>query len=343
MNIINISSNLTDNDRTKEAGRIAAITITTVLLFSDLWILISLIHHGIQTGKWRKIMTNREEKLNGGLVYSSVVMTASFCALRLMLTLIHLNVGYNEGEDAICDLFAILVSVAYSCTIFSAMAFLWLRQRVFYTHRLLRVSYSRFTKTLSVSSIFLTFGSALFGFSVSRLHSKNFSSRFGCMATLPPPRDIALYLMLILLLATLGQAALLGLFFYALKKLKPSKTKTNVNACQSSSPNQSIENQMGNSNNVQTHENSSFACAVVQTETNQIQSKAPVHLALRRTLILAVFTFLSDAFFPWTFFAWSSVRGGTVIFNINVFLNTIFVIFSFTNFKQMLFSPYIKI
>ena len=119
---MNISLNFTDNDRTKQAGWIAAATITMVLLFSNLWILISLIHHGIQAGKWRKII-NHEEKLNRGLVYSSVATTASLCALRLMFTLIYLNVGYNEGENTICDVFATLVSVAYSCTTFSAVAF----------------------------------------------------------------------------------------------------------------------------------------------------------------------------------------------------------------------------
>ena len=295
-----MSLNFSDYDRMKDPGWFIPFAVNVILLLAALWVLISLIHHGIQTGKWKNTKTNTAERLNKGLVYTVVVFTAMFCFIRLLFSLIFMNVGFTDNENLVCGVFVELLAITYACNIGSAMIFLWLRQRIFFTNFLLRVSYSKFTKTFSVASILIILIGGFVGFLVVRILTIRFSSSLGCMAVFPS-EGIVLYLVLIFCLTTFGQCTLLSLFIYALTKTKISEQE--------------------------------------EPDLNSSTSVTSINSVLRRTFIVAVFSIVTDALLPWSAFVWNIPRAVTAVYNINSFLNMILVIFSFADFKQMFFSP----
>ena len=360
MNESNISANFTEYDYTKETSWIIAISINVVLLFSTLWVLISLIHHGIQTEKWKNIPTSKSEKLNTGVVYSCVVAIAVFCFARLFFSIASMNVGYSKDDFAICVVMVETVSVAYACNIFSAMTFLWLRQRIFYTHRLLNVSYSKFTKVFSVISIFVIYVGGSIGFIWLRASSVQSTHRiFGCTSrTIFPPERTALYLVLIFSLTSFGQFTLLGLFIHALRSANynPNKTpKTSVSSAQISTitKNSSLSNSSihrkgsepmsstAHNNNIR-NEASPQNSSAVYVGKNKVNNNASVKSTLKRTFIFAVVSVLADAFVPWAVALRNYRRAVLLIYNFNAFLNLMFVIFSFANFEKLIFSPCFK-
>ena len=303
MNNINIISNFTNYqyDRTKDPAWTAPLAVNVALLIFALWVLISLIHHGIKTGKWKNIKTNKDEKLNKGIVYTLVIVTAVFCFLRLFFSLVCMNVGFSPDENLVCAVLVEILAVTYTFNIFSAMVFLWLRQRIFYSNRLLGESYSKFTKILSLASILIIFFGGLVGFLVNRILTYRLTSSFGCWVVFPS-EGIVLQLILIFCLTTFGQCTLLGLFVYALRKSSQDKV----------------------------------------SKASPCKSKRSVKLVLRRTFIIAVLSIVTDAMVPWSALVWDVPRAVTSIYNANAFLNMILVIFSFANFKQLIFSPCIN-
>ena len=301
MNNTSIALNFTKYNRIKDPAWTAPLAISVILLVFTLWVLISLIHHGIKTGKWKNIKTNKEEKLSKGIAYTLVIVTAVFCFLRLLFSIVYMNVGFSPDENLVCAVLVEILAVTYSFNIFSAMTFVWIRQRIFYSNRLLGEGYSKFTKTFSLASILIIFLGGLVGFLVVRILTYRFSSSTGCLAVFPS-EGIVLYLILIFCLTTFGQCTLLGLFIYALKKLSQNKI----------------------------------------SKAKSSNSKYSVKSILRRTFIIAVLSIVADAMVPWSALVWDAPRAVTAMYNANAFLIMMLTIFSFANFKQLIFSPFIN-
>ena len=367
-NSSNPRSSFADYDRTREADWIAPVTINVILMLSTFWMLISLIHHGIQTGKWKNITKKKAEKLNRGLVYTSVVVTAIFCFLRLLFSFIYMNVGFAPGENLVCAVFAELVAVTYACNIFSAMTFLWLRQRIFYTHRLLRVGYSKITKAFSVASIVIIYTGGLTGFIWLRASTVRFASRVGCRAiTIFPPERVVLYLILIFLLTSFGQFTLLGLFIHALKRANTQSQTTDnyfhsikkddleLNACECQNQINSSENGVDGETAVSALSSSISNSGILEADETQAQPSLTVardkrskqlksnvvslKSVFKRTFIFAVISVLADAVVPAAVAVRGFPRAVLLIYDLNAFLSLVFVVFSFVNFKRMIFSP----
>ena len=164
-----IPQNFTFYERMKQPDWIAPVTVNLLILPSCLWILISLIHHGIKTGKWIKKCAKPSEKLNSGHVYTSVVMGAVFCLLHSLCILIYYCIGYQENENVACDVLLTIVFGFYAGQIFSTMTFLWLRQRIFYSNPMLKLYYSKTIKAISIVSIVIIYSGGLCGFILLRV------------------------------------------------------------------------------------------------------------------------------------------------------------------------------
>ena len=68
-------------DYTMQLDWLIAILLNVFFMTSTAWILVSLVHFGIKTGKWKQIQRNNEEKLNAVLfilLWSAVQLLVSF-------------------------------------------------------------------------------------------------------------------------------------------------------------------------------------------------------------------------------------------------------------------------
>ena len=198
--------------------------INVALLLSTSWILISLIYHGIRSGKWRKIYQNSNpDKLNRGIVYSSVVVVAIICLLHLSFSLAFVNVEFNDKKDELCNFMGDITYFLYGLTILASLTFLWIRQRIFFNHRILNATYSKPVKLFSISSIVVIYGS---GIAMGRYWVNHFSSPNGCGWELNLKYHvIPVFFAFLILSSSFGQFAHLCLFVHALRATNDLKSK----------------------------------------------------------------------------------------------------------------------
>ena len=117
----------------------AALPTAIILAVTDLWMLISLIHYGIKTGKWRRMQKNRTESLNSGLIYTSVIICASLCLVYHLVIVFNYFNGYDMNNNQSCDSISDFKQSVYALVVFSVNIFLWLRERVLYTKKLIKL------------------------------------------------------------------------------------------------------------------------------------------------------------------------------------------------------------
>ena len=272
-------------------------------------------------------------------MYTSVVVTAFFCFVLLLFSLICMNVGFTEDEDLVYHVIHTVILLVLGFNIFSAMIFLWLRQRVLFNHRLLNVAYSKFTKMLSFASILIILIgllSALFTFTIQSTYR---SSPTGCMYI---GRSYKIALGFVFLVTFFGQCTLLGSFVYAPKKTKPPNVKNTgtqlplskvQNSNKSAINNVEIDNNCSSSTNISSVTN-------IETHHSNSRKRSLIKLLVRRTVAAAIFSILIDFLTPWLallFRQFYRLRY-VLLYDINAFLNTVFLIFSFADYKSMIFS-----
>ena len=147
--------NTSDGNYRNRVDWILPVSVNAVLLSLTTVILFSMIHYGIKTGKWRRNHVLFVDKLNGGWVYTFAVKFACIGLLELVTSQTSFNIGYGLGEDFTCEVVNDIHFVSYSLVLLTNFSFLWIRQRIFYSNRMLSVDYSKFLRFLSVSSLAL--------------------------------------------------------------------------------------------------------------------------------------------------------------------------------------------
>ena len=327
----NISMNstpfATEYDRTTQADWLIPVIFNVTMLSATVWLIISLVHHGLKTKKWKKFddCNCRKcslEKLRRGMVFTIVLVTAVFVFLHLFFTLININIGFRSGDDGICDAMSYFVFISYMCCSIFTYLFLWNRQRLFYANNLLSINYSKtlkFFSGFSLAFIFIFNGSLnIWG----KASIANFSSKEGCIVSSPVLyTPVWLYYAILFGLAScFGQFTLLGLFIYAIK------VSNRVRQIPQSSIS-SVSEVASPDNNRQKKKTSS--------------ARKIVKKILRKTTIFAVASVFCD-FLPMThvaFFKDEYYRIFLLLFNVNAFLNLMFLILSFVQYKAMIFSP----
>ena len=204
--------------RTK-ADWIIPMTMSSFLVVTTLWILISLIYYGIKTNKWKTMKSSNYDKLNAGLIYMAVVVCTTLCLIRLIISLFYMDIGFTvvEKQNRRCNSLFDAMGVMYGMVILSTYTFLWLRQRVFYVNRMLNVKYTRVSRMLSAVSIFVIVTCGVCVLIFSTMPNDHFSSPDGCFYK-PDRRLFIGYCVSILLVICFGNAVLFGLFAYGLYK-----------------------------------------------------------------------------------------------------------------------------
>lgn len=330
-----------------QANWIVPVAVTAFLIAASLWLLISLVYYGIQTNKWKKMKLSHYDKLNTGLVYSAVVICAVFCLVRLIINLIYMNVGFgDEMKSETCNSVFDTMGVMYALVILSTYIFLWLRQRTFYTNRMLNVNYTKTAKFFSAVSIIVITLCSLCVILFTTLADDHFSSPDGCHYK-PDKSLIIGYYMSLAFVILLGNATLFGLFAHGLRKAKDYSSKPPTEVGRGSTDIRA-NGKSSESTKQQTQVTDSTAKVEIgKSSVSTLSHKTPiptstlVKTVLKKTLILAVVSVLCDiTLLILLYFSPIHRRLVTLAFNVNAFLNVLFLVLSFVQYKKMLFSPF---
>lgn len=363
MNNTNISSlNETRYVYTEEIDWIIPIAINSLLVISTLWILISLIHYGVKTGKWRQVETSNLEKLNTGMVYSSLILCALMCICRYIVAYVHMSVGFFEGQDEVCDSLSDATSTFYSLVLVSSALFYWFRQRIFYSNSMLNVNYTPCVRFFSFASIIVIIvcGLAVLIFSTA-LNDHPWSER-GC--TYAPDDSLRIYYWVSIVFAIgFGQVSLMCLFIHALRRtsmcgnstafIKKPRRFSRKNSELSKSVDTDVEQLSMSAVPVKKEVFQSSKLKVTRsavtkpaTKSNKKRPVDPVKTILKKTLFFAVASLVVDiviqVFSLFISEAGNHRRVSTTLLSASAFLSLLFLIFSFNQYKEMLFSPFYR-
>jgi len=357
-----IITNSTQINYTERIDWIIPIAINIFLIFLSIWVLISLVHYGIKTKKWSQTERSNLEKLNAGLVYTSAVVCAIACLFRYIFTMIHFNIGFSDDEDLLCDILSDLTSTFYTLVLFSSALFSWSRQRFFYSNRMLNVNYTKTMRFFSKFSIgiIVVFGLGVLIFSV--VPNDHPSSPDGCTYKVANNYFRIAYWVCIVVALTLGQVTLFCLFVHALRTVSLSSKSTFKMQTRSRSSGGYVSVIVFSSSNHHPTENSysdervknaQNNCNAATGERNSAPTRSPkknvskadtIQRILRITFILATISLLVDILIQvFSFFISSGNRRIlTTLLSISSFLNLLFIVFAFKQYKEMLFSCFYK-
>jgi len=339
-------------DHNKLLDWIIIFVVISTFIFVQVWILISLIHHGISTGKWKRIHRGNLELLSSGSLYSVVIACAFFCVVHSVLTLFNITYGFNVEEDELCDSLLDATFVTYAFIQLLVQIFLWLRQRTFYANQMLNINYSKKIRFLSASSIFIIFIAGLIILVVFTYADNYQSGKNGCKSK---PRlfesyGVVLWISVVFLLI-FGQMTLLSLFVYALTRGRSQiKSLFMELACKSYCCKRTCRKQVQTSEkDFPTSETMPESSSSNNTSTPprtsdfsrlQASSAEKIKTVLRKTLIIAALSIFFDVLAQiFNYFIAKNIRSFALVANLNTFLSLLLLVFSFTTYRKMLLSP----
>ena len=338
----NISANFSSDeckDITNRLDWILPITATVLLLVFTSWILISLTHFGIKTKKWRSIQSSNPDILSAGLVYGSVVLGAAFCLLRYSLSLVFMNVGFEENEHELCDTMADLSFTANVFVLLAVVFFLWFRQRIFYTNRMLNVNYGKPLKAFSSVLIILLLGIVLTITLLNTIPNNHYSSKCGCIYK-PDENNRTSYWIPTTIAVIFGELALASLFIYPIKQSIMATSHTHATASHENTSTNGWLNSKEAEIELSTVE--TYRPSRAPTQSRQ-RNSSKVQTILTKTLTFAVMSILTNVFLQ-IFAHYVAEPSGHrryphLLSNLNALLNLLFLVFSFTQYREMLTSP----
>ena len=303
--------------------RFFGLGIYIVLMIVDLWIIISLIHFGIKTKKWRRLQSGNPDLLSSGKIYLSVVFCYVSALVYHIVVAVYRYYGYQQGEDEFCNTMRDMSVIMYTMCSFSVGLFLWLRQRMLYTSFLQTVHFSKALKVFSFMIIFIGIIGSISGVVLSILTNDYIASPIGCIQN----RNGSFWIPAIVILVftvVFSQVALLAVFIHGLLALCRSAgtpTSRYLFCCQLKS---SVEE--GN-----------------VTENPRDRTQAIVQNVIKKTIIFAAVSLLSDILvvLGLLFLIQQGDRRDTfsLLCALSVSMNSSFVIFSFIPWKNMIASP----
>ncbi|CAK8695759.1 unnamed protein product [Clavelina lepadiformis] len=251
------------------------------------------------------------------------------------------NIGIGVGYDKECEIVSDSSFVWYSLVNFAVYIFLWLRQRIFYSNNMLNVRFGIFLKVLSFSSIVILFLSGLIAILVNTIPVNYPSSHEGCIyhesEDMGPVAWIAGIIVVII-----AQSVLVWLFIYPLKQ---DFVQSICGCCSAEVNGKKTNNKRSRSvASIQTNKSDGESRNMVPEEkVCKRKSSNTVKCIMQRTVAFSIISVATDIILvlisSYTISSEGHRRVSTTVFDINVFLNVIFVICSFLSCKQMLFSP----
>jgi len=332
------------------------VVIIVFTIIVETWFIISLLHYGIKTKKWKELHNaGNPDKLNSGAIYTALVACAVLSFTYSLISLARINFGFNLGEDELCDSLADASTIAYALTLFAMQMLWWLRQRAFFVNRMLNVNYSKKVRFFSAISIIIIFTAGISALVLNTYSDDYHSSLDGCVYKPDDSLRVG-YWISIIIVVLFGQVTFLGLFVYALTQTSGINgglsTKTvkilcfwNKHCCRLD---QSKKTQRENSKSVsdESCDNNTKATPSSNSTSNAFRlhnSNTKITSILRKTLFFAIISILAEvfvqAFIHYITNPNSHRRFSLVVGNINFLLILLFLVFSFVEYREMLSSP----
>ena len=334
------------NDRTKQLDWILPVTVNLVLITATVGILISLIHYGIKAKKWRGNTRRNSTVLNSGRIYSCVVACGVFCLMRMIVSLVFMNIGFSETK--LCDPLFDAAFYFYLGVLVSVAAFLWLRQRAFYVNQVLNVNYNSKIKFFSFSCVVIFAIYTVVVVVVGTPTITVFYSEKRCITNVSVEIS-TVYLPLGIIGGLLHQVILLGLLVYALTHVKTFQSLhgSKQNKISERIAHATISKSPRNSERYQENYNNGFAPTTADNFGRKADQKkgsaTNIKDILLRTVIIAIVSVASELLLRVCIYfvvaSQSSLRIASLIYDIIGFLNLALLVFSFTNYKEILKSP----
>ena len=324
--------------------------ISVVFLIIFIWILFSLVHYGIKTGKWRHIQSNNPEKLNVGLIYSSVIGCAVCCLLHEVVILLYTNTSVLKQSTNLCNILSDLLKSVYALVVFTVNLFLWLRQKAFYSNQMLNINFSKSVKMFSFASIFAIFFGGVAALILASLPRDEIFFENSCVYLQNENSRLVAFL-LVSLVVIFGQISLLYLFAYALYNSKQNNasvkediTKT-CKSCLCCLKNNDNSRNTINFIDFNSQRNRKKLEKTTSHSINQFDKSAKeVRLIIKKCTLFAVLSMLADVFvLSATFLLLDPYKPKYFALyagNFSVFFNLLFIILSFVHWKDLITSPF---
>ena len=269
--------------------------------------------------------------------------------MLLTINFAYLNVGFSSviERSLTCEVIADTAVALYGVVLFLVALFLWFRQRVFYQNKMLNMDYNKCVHVLSSISIIMVLAGAIAALVINILPRNRHSSPNGCIFKIGDQRIF--HFLSVVIVIVLGQLMLAALFAYALIKTNSLINPTPMSKL-SHNPSRNRDS-IANStdytlvvNGVSTLEQSPSQSLRYQ-ENNTTQSKG-VRIILQKTLTFAIISTAADIFIQTLIHFLTEPTGHrrvvTTASNVNAFLNLVFLLLSFAQYKKILLSPFQK-
>ena len=334
---INFTSN-DYNEQTVGIGWIIFTFIYIIFILAGLWTLVSLIVFGVKAKKWSHNQINEPEKLNAGIIYTFTIACTLTCICTYVSAIVSLNVGYDEQQDEVCDTVADIYAIFYLMVLLSVNSFLWFRQRVFFTNQMLNIEFTKPIKVFSHSSIFVIYIGGMTSLILASIPNDMIASIDGCVYE-PDETFRAPSFILGTAVMMFGQVSLLSLFVYVLIK----NSNISLNDFCKCLKHKDKAKRFGGKTSSSFNASPSMLSSTVSNSTKcKLKSSEIVKTIIKKTFLFAVSGFTADLIYFVASFYFSKTAqqrkfvelAGTV----DVSLNLIFVLLSFAQWKQMIFS-----
>ena len=325
---------------------IVPVAIDCVLIILGLWILISLVHYGVKTGKWNKKRRRNSEKFSVGLIYTSVIASAVAYVLHPVTALVYMNVGFRQDEDELCEIIGDLLSFNYAAVVLAVQMFYWFRQRVFFCNQMLNVKYSKPVKFLSFSSVVVlyTAGTCVLLFLIVP-DNFHWDRNHGCLYVPIDELQIG-YWICVFFTVVFCQMTLLGLFLYAIHKSGKNKVLQNCcikSCCIGCHAKTEEHNENGTSDEAARKRNIFVRSSTIFSSSSSLaEDPDKVQLTLCKTFVFATLSLMVDFFYLGFVFYIADKnthrRISVLIGSTDLFLQLLFVLLSFAKWKAIMTS-----
>ena len=202
---------------------IVPVTVNSIFILMTLWILISLIHYGNKSKKWVTTKEKNVEKLNAGFILMAAVFCGIMSFLRFIASQFVFNIGFFGTKNNQCKMVVDASIILFCLANFAVHNYLWVRQLVFYTNRMLNTDFSKALRFFSYLSIILIFLGGLGVILVNTISVKYIPTLKGCAYIPLDSTSTAILVIVCLVVLLSGETMLVGLLIYPLHKHSKQK------------------------------------------------------------------------------------------------------------------------
>ena len=332
-------------DRTSRLDWVIPTIVNLVLTVITTFILASLIHYGLTSGKWRGQPTSQVDKLNAGVLYLFLIVCAVMCIGRYISNQIYMNVGFDYNNDSLCEAAGDAAFITYALMMWSVFMFLWFRQKAFYTNSMLGFKMTKCIRALSYSSIFLISAFALPFVVLSTIGKSLETTPAGCAVKIPAYKSnlivyLAIYCVFLIVFLEL---LLFCLFIYPVLQIGKASKPLALQNC-SSSITFFATKLHAEKRDITPNSTDSTSYAFFHQVSSSVvrQSDDKIKLIIQKTLFFAVTSILLNVILSiimhFILPARSNRRYMSMIIDMAAFCNLLFLVLSFSTFKRMMTS-----